>query len=199
MDPLLQLTSAITAYSSQLTPAKTDMTLSLTHLAQSCAMARPQSFVPPSHRYAALVTRALDRDSSAVEAITQYLRPVHESLPWVYHYSPRSAEEDVGDRIAFAELIGPDGPLGAPNCRIGFTVMAENTLYPMHVHPAVELYLVLAGTARWQTPAADRRVPPGHLVLHRSNEPHSMRTSDEPMLALWGWSGDIDAPAAYCT
>jgi quercetin dioxygenase-like cupin family protein len=126
------------------------------------------------------------------------LLPVHGSLPqpWVYHY-PRLADDDPGTRIAFAELIGPDGPLEAPDCRVGFTVMAEATTYPLHYHPAVELYWVIAGNAQWQTPTSDRIVPPGDLVLHRSNEPHAMRTFDEPLLALWGWTGEIDAPAIY--
>ena len=60
-----------------------------------------------------------------------------------------------------------------------------------------ELYLVLGGSAKWQTPTSDRCVPPGEFVLHRSNEPHAMHTFDEPLLALLSWSGDIDAPAAY--
>jgi len=34
-------------------------------------------------------------------------------------------------------------------------------------------------------------------VLHRTNQPHAMRTFAEPLLALYGWRGDIDTPAFY--
>jgi hypothetical protein len=75
--------------------------------------------------------------------------------------------------------------------------MAPRTFYPLHTHPAVELYLVIAGEAQWTTPDADRIVPPGQFVLHRSNEPHAMRTFADPLLALYAWRGDLFAPAVY--
>jgi len=38
----------------------------------------------------------------------------------------------VGD----APRIGPDGPMGAPEVRVGLTLMAPHTVYPMHDTPA---------------------------------------------------------------
>jgi hypothetical protein len=35
------------------------------------------------------------------------------------------------------------------------------------------------------------------FVLHRSNEPHAMRTLTEPLLAIYSWSGDLDTAAFY--
>ncbi len=170
----------------------------IAHLQRSAATPLRRPFTAATHDYAPLVQRAIAnaRQSFAADIAAQLL-PVVTSLPWLYHYTPRSANEDLSERIAFAELIGPDGPMHAPHCRVGFTVMAERTTYPMHSHPAVELYLVLSGVARWLTPASDRFVPPGEFVLHGSDESHEMRTYDEPLLALWSWSGNIDAPAAY--
>lgn len=54
-----------------------------------------------------------------------------------------------------------------------------------------------AADARWTTQRDDRSVAPGGFVLHRSGEPHAMLTHEEPLLALWGWSGDVDTPAYY--
>jgi hypothetical protein len=34
-------------------------------------------------------------------------------------------------------------------------------------------------------------------VLHRSNQPHAMRTHAEPLLALYGWRGDLETSAYY--
>jgi mannose-6-phosphate isomerase-like protein (cupin superfamily) len=151
----------------------------------------------PQPAYTALLTDALSGAEARFAGITVVLAKVRERLPWVYHYPPRSAEPGLSTRIAFAELIGPDGPMLARGVRVGLTLIAPHTVYPMHAHPAVELYWVISGHASWATHAGDRIAPPGDFVLHRSGEPHAMRTSQEPLLALWGWSGDIDAPATY--
>lgn len=197
-EPLLRLTRAIEAHMARASPPSPAMRNAITHLVEALRRAIPQPAAASARDYTVLVQRAVEtaRHSPAAD-IALHLLSVQRSLPWVYHYTPRSADEDLGDRIAFAELAGPDGAMSAPHCRVGFTVVAERTIYPMHSHPAVELYLVLGGTAKWQTPTSDRCVPPGEFLLHRSNEPHAMRTFDEPLLALWSWSGDIDAPAVY--
>jgi quercetin dioxygenase-like cupin family protein len=197
-NPLLDLTRTVAEHLGRLDPANPETRNALAHLLESVRLARPQPYRPGLHPYAALVAGAIDAGRGGPGAdILESLAPLQVSLPWVYHYVPRSAAEELGDRIAFAELIGPEGPLWAPACRVGFTALAKQTDYPLHSHPAIELYLVLAGTAYWSTPESARRVPPGELVLHRSGEPHAMRTDGEPMLALWGWHGDIDSPAVY--
>lgn len=198
IDPLLHLAGAIADHVARMRVSAPALEDSLTHLLRSVRRAQLRPFTVPTHGYAALVTHAIQHgQDGGIAGIATPLLSVRDSLPWVYHYPLRSPGEDLGNRIAFAELIGPDGPLQAPDCRVGFTVMAEQTDYPLHSHPAVELYLVVAGTAQWRTPTSDRRVPPGELVLHRSREAHAMRTFDEPLLALWAWSGEIDAPAVY--
>jgi mannose-6-phosphate isomerase-like protein (cupin superfamily) len=118
-------------------------------------------------------------------------------LAWDYQYPPHPSAQDLAERIGFAELIGPDGPMDAPQSRVGFTLMAADTFYPLHAHPATELYLVIAGNAQWTASDRHRQVPPGGFVLHRSNEPHAMRTLTEPLLALYSWSGDLDTAAFY--
>jgi len=197
-DGLSQLTNAIVQHVATLEAPPPSLRSDIAHLEESVRKAVRQPFTAAPSHYAALLERALENARlGPVAEVAAQLTPVHSSLPWVYHYEPRSVEEDLSDRIAFAELVGPDGPMRAPHCRIGFTLMAERTTYPMHCHPAVELYLVMTGCAQWQTPTSNRRVRPGEFVLHASNEPHAMRTFDEPLLALWSWSGDIDTPAAY--
>jgi len=145
--------------------------------------------------YSQLLGSALNLEPR--DPISQALARLSDPLPWYYHYEIRPGEADLSTHIAFAELVGPDGDMGAPDCRVGFTLMAPDTFYPLHAHPAIELYFVIAGTAEWRAGDTTRPVPPGELVLHRSGEPHSMRTFAEPLLALWSWSGDLDTPAYY--
>jgi mannose-6-phosphate isomerase-like protein (cupin superfamily) len=162
------------------------------------AVARGRFSATSLHDYSATLDSAIASCNADETAATcRDLLNVRSLLPWTYHYAARAGEETLATQIAFAELIGPDGPMSAPHSRVGFTLIAPNTSYPMHAHPAVELYWVMSGHALWETPTTKHIVPPGEFVLHRSNEAHAMRTFDGPLLALWGWSGDVDTPAFY--
>lgn len=158
-----------------------------------------QDFSPaPGRDFSPILARALAAGRSHRAAgIAAALAALPDPLSWRYSYPPRADTTDLAERIAFAELIGPRAPLTAPGCRAGLTLIAPHTLYPLHAHPAIELYLVIAGHAQWTTPEAERIVPPGNFVLHRANQSHAMRTFAEPLLALYGWRGDIDTPAFY--
>ena len=199
-ESLQALVRVIASTADQVNPDSNEVGTELLRLRRALrsAVARDHFVASPLHDYAAILDCALaGAKGQPLAGIGAALSAVRGVLPWTYHYESRRGEEDLASRIAFAELIGPDGPMDAPDARIGFTLLAPRTLYPMHAHPAVELYWVLSGHARWTSGHADATVPPGAFVLHRCNEPHAMQTTDEPLLALWGWSGDIDSPAAY--
>ena len=195
---------AIAAYLAGAPPSAGDVDAAVLHLRQAARVAvpRPGFATAPGHDYAAILAPAIAAGRKhAVAGIAASVAALRDPLPWRYSYPPRPGSPlhaaDLAERIAFAELIGPRAPLAAPDCRAGFTLMAPGTFYPLHAHPAIELYLVISGHAEWTTPEAERIVPPGEFVLHRSNQPHAMRTFAEPLLALYGWSGDLDTPAFY--
>jgi hypothetical protein len=101
--------------------------------------------------------------------------------------------KEFSKRIFASELIGPKGLFESSSIRIGLLIQREQLVYPKHWHAAEELYFVLNGTAYWSTdddPAV--LCPPESFVLHKAHQPHSMATQSEPLLALWGWVGDID-------
>ena len=101
--------------------------------------------------------------------------------------------KEFSKRIFASELIGPNGLFESTNIRIGLLIQQEKIAYPKHWHDAEELYLVLNGNAYWSVdydPAVPYR--PDSFVQHKSCQPHSMTTQAEPLLALWGWTGDID-------
>lgn len=166
----------------------------LVYATQSAAL-RPDFSSADSHDHSALLATALA--AAGPNPLARALAGLHAPLPWHYHYKPRDDAPDLATRIGFAELIGPRGPLIAPDCRVGFTLMAPHTFYPLHRHPAVELYLVISGTAEWIAPPTQHFVPPGECILHATNQPHAMRTEAEPLLALYAWSGDLNTPATY--
>jgi dimethylpropiothetin dethiomethylase len=98
----------------------------------------------------------------------------------------------VQSQLAFVELLGPSGMISHADCRVGLFLQGRHTAYPVHRHAAEELYLVLSGTACWQrgsqTPAL---LAPGTFVHHASWEAHAMTTVEDPLLAIWCWTGEI--------
>ena len=101
--------------------------------------------------------------------------------------------EEFSKRIFASEIIGPKGIIENPSMRVGLLLQLEHVAYPKHWHSAEELYLVLLGEAHWSVDDGSSVVRSSeNFVHHKSNQPHSMTTIDEPLLAMWGWTGDID-------
>lgn len=97
------------------------------------------------------------------------------------------------ERIAVIEFIGPNGIFEMDALRIGLLVQSAGITYPKHWHAAEELYFVLDGTAFWSTDDLEPRPRvPGDFIHHHSMQPHCVTTGDEPLVAMWGWSGDVD-------
>ena len=101
--------------------------------------------------------------------------------------------DEAAQKLAVTELIGPNAMFPNPDVRIGLLLQAGGFDYPKHHHAAEELYLILKGTARWgieDQPPTPRAA--GGFVHHISHQPHRIVTTDQPLLALWGWVGDVD-------
>jgi hypothetical protein len=154
--------------------------------------------VGPPHPAARHLAAALSSVTKPARALAEELARLAPSLPWKYGYAPRPDGPDLGDRIAFAELLGPEAPLRSDALCLGVTLIAPETLYPAHRHPAIELYLVLSGTAVWSAGGRSNLRQPGALVLHPSEVVHSMETGAEPLLALYSWTGaDVRTTSRY--
>lgn len=101
--------------------------------------------------------------------------------------------EEFSKRIFASEIIGPKGIIDNPSIRVGLLLQLDYVAYPKHWHSAEELYLVLLGEAYWSVDDGSPELrSPENFVHHKSNQPHSMITIDKPLLAMWGWTGDID-------
>lgn len=96
-------------------------------------------------------------------------------------------------KLAVCEVVGPEGMFRLPQIRFGLLVQREGFHYPKHSHAAEELYFVLDGTGCWGKDNDEPTMrPPGTFIHHLSRQPHTMITRTEPMLTLWGWTGDVD-------
>jgi hypothetical protein len=113
----------------------------------------------------------------------------HHLLIWRQTYTAGEAGDAFLRNYGYTEIVGMKS---LPSRRIacGFLILGPSTLYPRHRHEAEEIYIPLRGTARWQqNDAVWRERRPGAVIHHMSDEPHSMQTGTEPLLALYVWRG----------
>jgi quercetin dioxygenase-like cupin family protein len=144
------------------------------------------------------IKAALAGGNESTAALLDAISPVIRFLPWRYSYPTRDDAPDLGQNIAFAEIIGPEAPFRSDNVCLGLTLIGPETLYPAHRHPATELYHVVAGTATWTLDGVSHNYPPGTFILHPSQAIHAMRTHAEPLLAIYSWSGsDVRTTSVY--
>jgi hypothetical protein len=112
-------------------------------------------------------------------------------LAWRQTYTARDLDAAFLDNYGWSEIFGTSGPLASERLACGFLILGPDTHYPRHRHEAEEIYLPLSGTAAWlQGDAVWRERPPGTLIHHAGEEPHSMRTGAGPLLALYLWRSD---------
>ena len=127
---------------------------------------------------------------SETQALVDAVAAMAGRLPWGQNYSADDFGSAFQARYGFMELIGPRGPLAADDVACGLLMFAPETEYPQHRHEAEEIYIVLAGRAKWRAGAEDYREEPPGAVLHRPPwVPHATRMGAEPMLALYLWRG----------
>jgi quercetin dioxygenase-like cupin family protein len=158
------------------------------------ASIEPERLPACDHLAFALERGAADREAGLAVSIGA-LAP---ALRWTYSYPTNSRDRDLSSKVAFAQIVGRRGLQPDSEIHIGLTLIAPHVVYPAHLHPAVELYLVIAGTALWQSAAAEPAMkPPGSVILHPSNVVHAMTTFEEPLLAIWTWRGDVASPSVY--
>ncbi len=133
---------------------------------------------------------ALGQAGASVSAIGMALTAVAPRLTWTqnpnYRRSPPSP--DFLDNYGYAVLAGPsDGPPAlARHDRFAFGVLllGPHTHYPLHHHPAAEVYIPLNGAEWLRGDGPWREEAPGAVIHHPTNIPHATRTGDAPLLAL---------------
>jgi hypothetical protein len=125
----------------------------------------------------------------APELVTALVRWA-PALAWRQTYTAQELGAEFLDNYAWTEVLGVHGPRHSERLACGFLLLGPGTLYPSHQHEAEELYVPLRGRAEWQQgDGLWRRHEPGTVIRHSSNESHAMRTSEEPLLAVYLWRG----------
>lgn len=91
------------------------------------------------------------------------------------------------------EILGRDTPLGVDGMRSFVIYQKPGFHYPLHHHPAEELYFVVAGEGEFLLEGSPSKVlRPGDTAFHPSNVPHALSTTDHPIIAYVLWRGDLN-------
>src|SRR2546429_9862477 len=122
------------------------------------------------------------------------------SWPQTPNYRRQPPDASFLDNYGYAVLTGPaDGPPALTvdaQLALGVLLLGPRTHYPLHAHPAVEVYYTLTPGGEWWRGAGARRTePPGAGVHQDPHRAHAPRRGAEPRLALVGLGrGDGSPP-----
>jgi quercetin dioxygenase-like cupin family protein len=145
---------------------------------------------------------ALADASGAVGSLAGALSALAPALSWTQNPNYRRQPPDARflANYGYAVIAGPaDGPPAlATDARLalGVLLLGPGTHYPLHGHPAAEVYYTLTpGGEWWRGTGPWRQEPPGAAIYHAPNVPHATRAGALPVLAVYLWRGDLDTHA----
>lgn len=107
-------------------------------------------------------------------------------LAWINRQAQPGQDSAFVERHRHAMIAGSGGLFECSTLTLGLALMMPETCYPYHQHPPAEFYLVLSPgdwyreDVGWWSPGA------GGLVFNPPSCVHAMRSTDFPLLALWG-------------
>jgi quercetin dioxygenase-like cupin family protein len=126
------------------------------------------------------------------------LSEIGPSLAWAQNPNYRRRPPDAAflDNYGYAVIAGPlEGPPAlVPDARValGVLLLGPRTHYPLHAHPAVEVYVTLTADGEWwREDGPWRGTPAGTVIHHPSGVPHATRAGDTPLLAVYVWRGEL--------
>ncbi|WP_395542663.1 dimethylsulfonioproprionate lyase family protein [Neotabrizicola sp. sgz301269] len=155
--------------------------------------------VTPNRVLSAHLPAALAAVARDDPALAQILAAAAPHLRWITYdaYDPGLIGPDFPQAHGFATLVGEDAPFAAQDYDLGLFLIAPDTLYRDHAHPAPELYLPLTGPHRWRfAPGAPFHERPAFApVWNPPLQPHATLTGRTPFLALFAWTAEVNAPA----
>lgn len=182
---LTAIQDAIAARAGTNTPAavamqRVDASLTLPARAGNCP--QPRTFPACSHLDAAIMTAKQGAaDIARVAGAVKVLAP---ELCW--RLKP-SEDPLFANGHANADILGssPEALEVRPDVRIGLSLMAPGVTYPDHSHPPEEVYLALS-RGFWRHDADAWHEPGmGGIFYNPRGIIHAMRSSSEPLLAIW--------------
>ncbi|HET6621875.1 MAG TPA: dimethylsulfonioproprionate lyase family protein [Dongiaceae bacterium] len=163
--------------------------------------AAPASPAPRTLEASALLPAALG--ASPVSHLASAIAGAIPLLHW--RQNPNYNAANMGAAFmagyGYVEFAGPkDALFHVPDIRVGLLLLGRALHYPLHAHPAEEIYHPLTQGGLWRRgEEAWRMVPAGNAIHHAPMVPHETRTTDQILLALYCWRGDTTTEAVLTT
>jgi hypothetical protein len=125
-----------------------------------------------------------------------------DAIPHLEWFSPDASIANLkaakGEKMMACELLGPNGMIKHTDFRVGLYVQDPHFHYSTRTHTAEETYIALGGVGYWSTEVSEpTRKSTGDIMFHPSMIEHQNLTKDDPMIAVWRWSGDISYDNYY--
>jgi hypothetical protein len=128
----------------------------------------------------------------AVGALADAFAAIEPRLNWKVRAGAETHGEPFLSGHANATIIGPEGLEIRRDVWFGVSLMAPHIQYPDHHHPPEEIYVVLS-SGQWRQASNPWHEPGiGGLVYNPPDIVHAMRSTEQPLLALWFlWAGQM--------
>lgn len=139
-----------------------------------------------------LLEQVLPCTNSKTLEVTQAICATANLLNWQQSYTRADGfDQEFLDNYGWFNLVSPEGIYLSGEMRISVGHWGAGSHYSEHWHQPEEFYIVLAGCAEFQSQgSAPRQCHAGDVIHHRSNQRHSIVTSDQPLLAAAFWRGE---------
>lgn len=179
--PLLETLDSLRAYLATVPKAR-NLLEPLSHAGQHVANLIPDLRIPSFALNEDWSSLASAETEPLVNQIASYLGSPHWMQP---DYDESTSGKNLNRFSAFCVLTPQNESFAA-----GYFVLGRGVTYNDHRHGPSEVYLPLAGRARywidgrgWVTAGPGEAVPIDPWVWH------ALRTEDEPTLLFWAWHG----------
>ena len=142
------------------------------------------------------VNQLAELSEKTSNATKELFDAVSAAAPHLYWRQSYTLEDDGIDAHYLANygwfnLIAPSGPFVSQDIRVSIGYWGKGLVYPNHWHEPEEIYLTIAGSALY---ISEGREPvkggPGTTICHYSNQEHSARFDEQPLLAAAFWRGN---------
>jgi len=151
-----------------------------------CQRMEPRT-LPVCKRLPATLPFASDTTRPAVAALIDAAPGLH----WQQTYSEADGfSRDWLDNYGWINLVSPEGHYVSDQIRVSIGYWGAGQHYDEHTHAPEEVYLILAGQARFHS---EGRAPidagPGDTIHHRPYQKHAIDMVPGPLLAAAFWRG----------
>jgi dimethylpropiothetin dethiomethylase len=137
--------------------------------------------------------RALDNGRlQGTATVIRAIESVERELSWVYGYD--AVPKHLAGKFAYAEIVGPSGPVLSTRVILGLVLFAPKCVYPTHSHnDLTESYYCLSGSVSEND---DGVYAPGSMIFNPPGRQHRITVDErEPCILAYAWTGPQDTLA----